>query len=52
MPYIEREKGVRIHYNHYGHGSPLVFLQRVFCQRLAVGLSSSGPCSQIPMHRH
>ena len=26
MPYIEREKGVRIHYNHYGHGFPLVFL--------------------------
>ena len=26
MPYIEREKGVRIHYNHYGKGFPLVFL--------------------------
>ncbi len=26
MPYIEREKGVRIHYNHYGHGFPIVFL--------------------------
>ena len=26
MPYIEREKGVRIHYNHYGQGFPLVFL--------------------------
>ena len=26
MPYIEREKGVRIHYNHYGQGFPIVFL--------------------------
>ena len=26
MPYIEREKGVRIHYNHYGRGFPIVFL--------------------------
>lgn len=26
MPYVEREKGVRIHYNHYGTGFPLVFL--------------------------
>lgn len=26
MPYVEREKGVRIHYNHYGRGFPLVFL--------------------------
>ena len=26
MPYIEREKGVRVHYNHYGKGFPLVFL--------------------------
>ena len=26
MPYLEREKGIQIHYNHYGHGFPLVFL--------------------------
>ena len=26
MPYVEREKGVRIHYNHYEKGFPQVFL--------------------------
>ena len=43
MPYVEREKGVRIHYNHYGKGFPLVFFTRLFGQRLALGVSGSDP---------
>ena len=31
MPYIERERGVKIHYDDYGQGLPLVFLHGYSC---------------------
>lgn len=48
MPYVEREKGVRIHYNHIWQGISPGLSARLLGQRLAVGLPGPGSGLSLP----